>query len=427
MAEPFSLDREHYMAQLEAEQDRRQVAEAAQDYLQNIIDTGRVPFLVLDAALTVCSANRAFYRTFRVTPEQTEECPIYSLGDGQWDLPALRTLLEDILPGQTHFDDFEVTHAFPDIGLRTMLLNARKVYRPGNHSQLILLSIEDVTEARAAQRQVADAQAALAAAYADLQAANARLEEDYRHERRIAQALMRPLTLETPEDAFPGLSVATLYSSAWAESEVGGDFFDAIPLADGRVALVVGDVSGKGMAAAARATEVKDVLRAFLRTYPHYPALSLTRLNDYLCELQVLDDRAHDTFVALSLVVLNLSRSEAVFARAGIEAPILVRAGGAVEQVVASSLPLGVSPKEVYLDTTVPFRPGDLVLLSTDGLSEARQGRAFLDPEGVIRLLQESLPAPTLRAVGQSLLDKVRAFAGGALQDDACLVLARRL
>ena len=415
------------MTQIEAEQDRRHVAEAAQAYLQDIIDTGRVPFLVLDAELTVRSANRAFYRTFRVTPEQTEACPVYSLGDGQWDLPALRTLLEGVLPSRSHFDDFEVTHTFPTIGLRTMLLNARKVYRPGNKSPLILLSIEDVTEARAAEQNMADAQAALTAAYADLQTAHRALEEDFRHEHRLAQALMRPLTLETPEDAFPGLAVATLYSSAGDESEVGGDFYDAIPLADGRVALLVGDVSGKGIAAAARATEVKDVLRAFLRTYPYYSALTLTRLNDYLCELRTLDDRSHDMFVALILVVLNLERSEAVFAWAGIEAPILARADGTVEQITGGGLPLGVGPKEVYVDTPTPFQPGDLLLLSTDGLSEARRGREFLDSEGVLQALKESLPEPTVRGVGLSLLDKARAFAGGKLQDDACLVLARCL
>ena len=309
------------MPQLEAEQDRRQIAEAAQAYLQDIIDTGRVPFLVLDAALTVISANRAFYQTFQVTPEKTEGCFVYSLGDGQWDVPALRVLLEDILPGHSHFDDFEVTHTFPTIGLRVMLLNARKVYRPENNSQLLLLSIEDVTETRLIQQQVAETKAALAATHADLEAANQILEADFAHERRITQALMRPLMLETPEDAFPGLSVATLYSAALAESAVGGDFYDAIPLADGRVALLVGDATGKGIAAAARATEVKDVLRAFLRAYSHYPAQTLTRLNDYLCDLQSLDGRAPDMFIALSLVVLDLRQSEAVFASSGIEFP----------------------------------------------------------------------------------------------------------
>ena len=220
--------------------------------------------------------------------------------------------------------------------------------------------------------------------------------------------------------------MATLYSAAWDESAVGGDFYDAIPLADGRVALLVGDASGKGLTAAARATEVKDVLRAFLRVYPHYPALTLTRLNDYLCDIQALDHRTQDTFVALCLAVVNARRSEAVLAWAGIEPPLLARADGRIERPSGGSLPLGANAHEVYVETTVRFGPGDTLLLWTDGLSEARSGKDFLGPDGVDELVQRSLGEPTLRAVGQKILAGACEYAGGRLQDDACLVLARR-
>ena len=92
------------------------------------------------------SASRSFYGTFKVKPEDTEGKHIYDLGDHQWDIPKLRELLEEILPRTKSFDNFEVAHVFPDIGNRTMLLNARKVYRKANHMQLILLAIEDITE-----------------------------------------------------------------------------------------------------------------------------------------------------------------------------------------------------------------------------------------------------------------------------------------
>jgi len=260
----------------------------------------------------------------------------------------------------------------------------------------------------------------------DIAEARAKLQADYERERRVAEALQRPLTLEVPEDAFAGLSVATLYSSAWAADGVGGDFFDAVPLSDGRVALLVGDASGKGLTAAARATEVKDVLRALLRVDPYYPGLTLTRLNDYLCDLQSLDDRTHDTFVALSLAVIDVERSEAVLAWAGIEPPILVQADGSVERVIGGGLPLGVRGKELYVPVTVPLHSGDTLVLSTDGLPDARRGREFLDVEGVLRLVTDSLNTPTVRGMGEAILNGARAFAGGALQDDACLVLARR-
>jgi PAS domain S-box-containing protein len=114
-------------------------------YAENIIDTVRDPLLVLDADLRVRSASRSFYEDFGVKPEETEMRLVYELGNGQWDIPELRTLLERILPENGSFRDFEVTHEFEGIGRSRMLLNACKVRRPGNHSELILLAIEDVT------------------------------------------------------------------------------------------------------------------------------------------------------------------------------------------------------------------------------------------------------------------------------------------
>lgn len=124
---------------------RETTVEEALAYAENIIDTVRDPLLVLGADLRVRSASRSFYENFGVKPEETEGRLVYELGNGQWDIPQLRTLLEAVLPENESFRDFEVTHAFEGLGRRRMLLNARKVRRPGNHSQLILLAIEDVT------------------------------------------------------------------------------------------------------------------------------------------------------------------------------------------------------------------------------------------------------------------------------------------
>src|SRR4051812_2248458 len=121
------------------------MVEEALAYAESIVDTVRDPLLVLDADLRVRSASRSFYEDFGVKPEETEGRLVYELGNGQWDIPELRTLLEAILPENGSFRDFEVTHDFEGIGRRRMLLNARKVRRPGNHSELILLAIEDVT------------------------------------------------------------------------------------------------------------------------------------------------------------------------------------------------------------------------------------------------------------------------------------------
>jgi PAS domain S-box-containing protein len=128
-------------------------------YAEAVVATVREPLVVLDGGLRVRTANRSFYNTFRVRPDETEGRLLYDLGNGQWDIPALRTLLGNILPHNTEFNDFEVEHTFPAIGRKVMLLNARGVYREGNHAELILLAIEDVTALRDTERARREAEA----------------------------------------------------------------------------------------------------------------------------------------------------------------------------------------------------------------------------------------------------------------------------
>ena len=128
-------------------------------YAQDIVDTVREPLLILDTTLRVQSGNRAFYRTFQVSPEETENRLIYELGNGQWDIPDLRTLLEDIVPTSSVFNDFELEHDFPTLGRRVMLLNARKL-QAGHHGELLVLAMEDVTDRRRAEEEVASAKEA---------------------------------------------------------------------------------------------------------------------------------------------------------------------------------------------------------------------------------------------------------------------------
>jgi chemotaxis protein methyltransferase CheR len=118
-----------------------------------IVDTVREPLIVLDDQLSVVAASRSFYHAFKVTRQDTEGRPLYELGDGQWNIPALRALLEDIIPRHTTIEAYEVEHDFPTIGRRTMLLNARKVFYEGNNSTSLLVAIEDVTERRTLERE----------------------------------------------------------------------------------------------------------------------------------------------------------------------------------------------------------------------------------------------------------------------------------
>ena len=134
-----------------------ELAQAARDQAQAIVATVREPLVILDADLRVVTANRSFYAVFQVTPEETERQSIFELGNRQWDIPKLRTQLEEVLSRDSAFENFEVEHHFEAIGRRVMRLNARRVLSAAEQPAWTLLAIEDVTEAN----KLAAAQAAL--------------------------------------------------------------------------------------------------------------------------------------------------------------------------------------------------------------------------------------------------------------------------
>lgn len=118
------------------------------EFAEAIVSTMHEPMLVLDKGLRVKSANKAFYNKFNVTKEQTESVLLYDLGNGQWNIPALRNLLEDIIPQNAKFYNYEVKHTFLDLGEKIMSLNASRIIQKTHREQLILLIISDITEVR---------------------------------------------------------------------------------------------------------------------------------------------------------------------------------------------------------------------------------------------------------------------------------------
>ena len=127
--------------------------EEARAFAQAIVNTVREPFLVLDKDLRVLAVSRSFYSAFKVRPEDTQGRLLYTLGDGQWDIPKLHLLLEKIVPEHGVMEGYEVEHEFPGLGRRTMLLNARQVFYEGGSHTTILLGIEDVTVQRVLERE----------------------------------------------------------------------------------------------------------------------------------------------------------------------------------------------------------------------------------------------------------------------------------
>src|SRR5277367_1006487 len=127
-------------------------------YAENIIATLREPFVVLDKSLRVRTANAAFYHDFHVSKEVTEDRLVFELGNGQWDIPQLRTLLPQVLSNSHPVEGFEVDHDFPDLGRRNMLLNARRFPPESNDPHLLLLAIEDITARRKADAAMKDSE-----------------------------------------------------------------------------------------------------------------------------------------------------------------------------------------------------------------------------------------------------------------------------
>ncbi|MFZ2252870.1 MAG: PAS domain-containing protein [Minisyncoccia bacterium] len=130
-------------------------------YIKTVVDIVREPIIVLDKDLRVLTANETFYRVFQVEQRDTEGKIVYKLGNGQWNIPALRKLLEEILPQNTFFKGFEMTHNFPVIGKKSMVLNARQIHTVENGNPpllqpMIFLAIEDATAIMAVGETLAE-------------------------------------------------------------------------------------------------------------------------------------------------------------------------------------------------------------------------------------------------------------------------------
>lgn len=129
---------------------RNQQVEELYTYYESILSTIQEPLLILDKDIRVKSANDAFYKTFRVSEDDCIGMSLYKLGNNQWNIPALRKLLEDVVPKNIRINSFEVEHIFPAIGHKVMLLNAHRITKQSHKEELIILTIYDITKAKKA-------------------------------------------------------------------------------------------------------------------------------------------------------------------------------------------------------------------------------------------------------------------------------------
>lgn len=264
----------------------------------------------------------------------------------------------------------------------------------------------------------------------ELQAANDKM-------RRIAEALQHSLLMVPPPDAFPGITVKALYEAASDDTLVGGDFFDVFALSEDKVALVVGDATGHGITAVTSTAEAKFALRVFLRECSS-PADALRRLSTFIADRSRLDPlHRGGSYLALAACVLDTRTGELVCAQGGIEPPFVVRAatGDVVELTECYGPLLGVDTGgeaiSEFCHQRVTLTAGDVLALSSDGLTEARRGRGrkreFFGYDGLVKAVREEVivRSSSLTEVGPAVLRQAKDFTGGTLTDDVCLLLVR--
>jgi sigma-B regulation protein RsbU (phosphoserine phosphatase) len=228
------------------------------------------------------------------------------------------------------------------------------------------------------------------------------------------QRSLLPVDLPTA----PGLEIGHVYESS-ARVDVGGDVYDALLLEDGRLAVCLGDVSGKGIQAAADMAMAKFAFRALARSHPE-PGAFLARVNEV-----VFEEIAVGKFVTMVYAVLDPAAGELATASAGHPPPRLVAPDGTVRSLGSSGLALGVETDQDYAQTHTVLEPGACVVLFTDGVTEARRSGEVYGEARLDAFLGENAGlAP--QALADALVADCRAFGGGDLGDDCAVVCLRR-
>ena len=276
-------------------------------------------------------------------------------------------------------------------------------------AQLTILSLDPaspIDEETLATARTISQQAALAID-------NARL---YQQQKEFAETMQQSLLpRERPDVA--GLDVGTVYESA-AQVDVGGDVYDFAQLPDGRLAVVLGDVTGHGIDATADMAMAKFVFRSLAADHPSSGEF-LAHANDV-----VVREIAPAKFITMAYV-LAASDGAVECASAGHPMPRLVRPDGAVEAVCCGGLALGIAEAQEYESVRAELAPGGSVVLYTDGVIEARRDRELFGVERLDAVLAEHSGA-SAQTLAQAVLDACRAFSGGGLADDCAVVVIRR-
>jgi len=304
-----------------------------------------------------------------------------------------------------------VAPAMARLGLTSMI--AVPVYEAESLQRLLVVAMHESArhwsgdEVRLMERAAAQTRLTL-------DAARVRLREH-----TVAEALQRALMPEPPNTK-PIFDLHYFYQAALDESSVGGDFYDVFEVGSGSYAIVIGDVSGKGLAAAAQIASVRNMLR-YAAVHDAHLASGIAKLNYSLS-----GDSQLTGFATLFVGIFDSSKSTLTYVSCGHE-PALVRRAGSdrIDELNSTGPPLGAFAESEFEQEVVPLMPGDTMLLYTDGISEAGVSRAnMLGSNGLIDMLRDEPPTETARELVEHLITRVKEFSNNVLRDDVCIVAA---
>src|SRR5579864_1752445 len=243
---------------------------------------------------------------------------------------------------------------------------------------------------------------------------NARL---YQQQKEFADTMQRSL-LPHSRPVTEGLEVGEVYESS-ARVDVGGDIYDFLALDDGRLAVVLGDVTGHGVEATADMAMAKFVFRSLAREHPE-PADFLSAANDV-----IVDEIAPGKFITMAYLAIDGKEGRVACALAGHPAPRLLLPDGTVRGLESNGLVLGIDPGQRYEEVHADLPPGGTLIVYTDGVVEARRRRELYGVERLDGLLRGHRELPP-HALARAIARDSRAFAGGELADDLAVVVIRR-
>lgn len=280
----------------------------------------------------------------------------------------------------------------------TIMLSAVPIHDSAGGTAGAVAVMQDITELATLQRQLKDSLAL---------------------EIHLSRQLQRAL-LPTIEQVGYGYSLGNLYVPAYVEREVGGDFYDAFTTSDGKIAVLIGDVSGKGLEAASCAASTRATIRAFAYETSRAGA-ALSHANTVL----VAQQQDLTIFVTVYLVIIDPETGDITYAGGGHPPPCILRSSSEVEFLDYGDPPIGPLLNYTFREGRIRLNPGECIVLYTDGITEARKGREMFGEEGITRILNVSR-GTTAQELADNLVSAAREWAEGRLADDAAVIVAGR-